>query len=106
MCVYTHELHTHLLALLNRFHWPQIFRQAMTDRGLPSHYFPGFYGDFVGPYRTREAQNWKSSNPKEVAVQLVYLSHQIHTSLVNLMFTADSVSFVENRQGSRRYNCL
>lgn len=52
----------------------------------------------MGPYRTSEGQNWKASNPKEVAVQLVYHSHQIHTSLVNLMFTADSVSFVENRQ--------
>lgn len=63
--------------------------QNFKKKGLPTHYFPDFYGDFLGPkYETKNSRS----------VQLVYRSKEVHKSLVTLIFTADTVSFVENRQ--------
>ena len=37
----------------------------MQSRGLPTHYFPGFYGDFIGPHRNKQQQEGESSLQKE-----------------------------------------
>ena len=53
---------------------------------MQSHYFPAFYGSFLGPFEGDQNN-----------IQLIYRAEDIHVSLVTLTFTADSISFVDNR---------
>ena len=85
----------------------------MERAGIKSHFFPTFYGDFVGIQGAiggfdRLEQNalfeGDDLNDTELyasdrhhGLKLIYRSSQVHNSLVTLTFTADSVSFVENR---------
>ena len=74
----------------------------MKDSGLSTHYFPPFYGDFVGPHHEKPQQEGESPSQQEKGPEaddflLVYRSNQVQRSLVTLTFTADSISFVVNR---------
>lgn len=74
----------------------------MKERGLPTHYFPSFYGDFVGPHHKKrqleeEPPSEETIGPEADDFLLVYRSSQVQRSLVTLTFTADSISFVVNR---------
>ena len=64
--------------------------------GLPTHYFPSFYGDFIGPHHNEKTSGNLSANYTDDFL-LVYRSQQTHQSFITLTFTADSVSFVVNR---------
>lgn len=72
-----------------------IYVQNLQERNIKSHYFPTFYGDFLGPYQVNG--QWVSNTSSTKDFQLVYRSNDIHKSLITLTFTADSISFVENR---------
>ena len=72
-----------------------IFVQSLQERNIKSHYFPTFYGDFLGPHQVNG--QWVSNTSSIKDFQLVYRSNDIHKSLITLTFTADSISFVENR---------
>lgn len=72
--------------------------QKFQKQGLPTHYFPGFYGHFLGPYVHHDNGSLgTSTNSTGEDFQLVYQSSTTHKSLVTLLFTADSISFVDNR---------
>lgn len=66
-----------------------VLLKELTKSNLPTHYFPDFYGDFLGPY--------SEGKSTEDDFQLIYRAQDYHVSLVTLVFTADSVSFVDNR---------
>lgn len=85
-------------AKVNYFsHYPIIIiMQALKDRGISYHYFPPFYGKFLGPYQT-DGQALSSNDVANSSFQLIYLSQDTHRSLITLTFSADSISFVENR---------
>lgn len=86
----------------------------MEAAGIKSHFFPPFYGDFVGiqgaigGFDALEEhalfkgdlsdQTGLYANDKHSGLKMIYRSSQVHNSLVTLTFTAESVSFVENRQ--------
>ena len=72
----------------------------MQTKKQPTHYFPSFYGDFQGPHHQTKTDHvkMKDKSPEEDKnFQLVYKSSEIHQSLVTLIFTADSISFVDNK---------
>ena len=88
----------------------------MEKNGIKSHFFPTFYGDFVGIQGTiggfdpleqhtlfetdlnnTELDTDLYTSDRHHGLKLIYRSSQVHNSLVTLTFTADSVTFVENR---------
>ena len=85
----------------------------MEKAGVKSYFFPTFYGDFVGiqgaigGFDDLEQHALLQGNVEDKTglyaseehhgLKLIYRSSQVHNSLVTLTFTADSVTFVENR---------
>ena len=85
----------------------------METAGVKSHFFPTFYGDFVGiqgaigGFDDLEQHALLKGSVEDITglyaserhhgLKLIYRSSQVHNSLVSLTFTADSVTFVENR---------
>ena len=84
----------------------------MEKDGIKSHFFPTFYGDFVGiqgaiggfdPLEKNALfQGYLNdtelyTSDRHHGLKLIYRSSQVHNSLVTLTFTADSVTFVEHR---------
>jgi hypothetical protein len=85
----------------------------MESAGIQSHFFPTFYGDFVGIQGAiggfdeleenglfegdLEDTTGLYASDRHHGLKLIYRSSQVHNSLVTLTFTADSVTFVENR---------
>lgn len=74
---------------------PFSYTQEQEEAGIKSHYFPGFYGDFIGPY-SNKGETYEAGNLSDTFL-LVYRSSQTHHSLITLTFTAHSVSFVINK---------
>ena len=87
---YTHT-HIQKLAVTKFF-----FFQDLEDSGnnVKSHYFPRFYGDYIGVRRD------------EHSYHMNYRSHRTHKSLITLQFTADEVTFVEHRSPGRIVEAL
>ena len=85
--------------------------QKLEKKGIKSHYFPTFYGDFVGVHGAHNVtsalmdftKGWNNSMSQmlhwrgDKGLKLVYRSSEVHQSLVTLTFAADNVLFVENR---------
>lgn len=85
----------------------------MEKYGVKSHFFPTFYGDFVGiqgavggfdmleEHALLEGdlkdQKGLDTDDRHSGLKMIYRSTQVHNSLVTLTFTAESVAFVENR---------
>lgn len=83
----------------------------MEKNGISSHYFPTFYGDFVGVHGAHSEKSnlinytkgWNNSMSQmlhshgDKGLKLVYRSDQVQQSLITLTFAADKVAFVENR---------
>lgn len=63
-----------------------IFLKEVHASGTKSHYFPDFYGTFLGPHEGGEDD-----------IQLIYRAQDYHVSVVTLTFTANSISFVDHR---------
>uniref|UniRef100_A0A1X7UMY0 Generative cell specific-1/HAP2 domain-containing protein n=1 Tax=Amphimedon queenslandica TaxID=400682 RepID=A0A1X7UMY0_AMPQE len=78
--------------------------KAYKNRDVPTHYFPPFYGDFLGPYSSDEERLSDDTGLRDF--QLVYRSTDIHKSLITLTFTAEAISFVENRSTGRIVEAL
>ena len=75
--------------------------QELERKKQPNHYFPSFYGEFLGPHIENDKNtlvHLTETSPEEnTDFQLIYKSNSIHKSLVTLTFTADTVSFVDNK---------
>ena len=72
----------------------------MKRKKQPNHYFASFYGDFLGPHveTNNKIVRMNEASPDNTSdFQLIYKSSAIHKSLVTLTFTAETVSFVDNR---------
>ena len=95
------------------FIWLYSVFQSVADASVGTHYFPTFYGDFIGIHGSSHSQYTGtgvlnavnqlltgysgSSGGGDENLMLIYRSHDVHKSLVTLTFTAQSVSFVQNR---------
>ncbi len=66
-----------------------------SGANILSHYFPRFYGDYQGIKR----------DPSNRLV-MEYLAHMTHRTLITLVFTADDISYVENRSPGRIVEAL
>ena len=62
------------------------FLKEVRAKGTKSHYFPDFYGTFLGPHEGEDGD-----------IQLIYRAQDYHVSVVTLTFTANSISFVNHR---------
>lgn len=83
--------------------WLYLCSKAYTNRGFSTHYFPTFYGEFLGPY---QSEGEKLSDDTQLRdFQLIYNSTDTHKSLITLTFTAETISFVENRYSDTRTQC-
>ena len=74
--------------------------QELKRKKQPNHYFASFYGDFLGPHveTNNKVVRMNEASPDNTSdFQLIYKSSAIHKSLVTLTFTAETVSFVDNR---------
>ncbi len=74
--------------------------QELKRKKQPNHYFASFYGDFLGPHveTDNKVVRMNEASPDNTSdFQLIYKSSAVHKSLVTLTFTAETVSFVDNR---------
>ena len=85
----------------------------MEAAGVKSHFFPPFYGDFIGIQGVIggfdemeqhallegdvEDKTGLYANDMHNGLKMIYRSGQVHNSLITLTFTAESVAFVEHR---------
>lgn len=92
--------------------------QSMEKNGIKSHFFPTFYGDYVGiqgaiggfdeleehALLEGDLKDKKGlyTDDRHSGLKMIYRSSQVHNSLVTLTFTAESVAFVENRHADER----
>ena len=90
----------------------------MEKNGIKSHFFPTFYGDYVGiqgaiggfdeleehALLEGDLKDKKGlyTDDRHSGLKMIYRSSQVHNSLVTLTFTAESVAFVENRHADER----
>lgn len=85
----------------------------MEAAGIKSHFFPTFYGDFVGIqgaiggfdeleehallHGDVKDETGMYTSDKHHGLKMIYRSSQVHNSLITLTFTAEAITFVENR---------
>ena len=105
LCLISNWTHTYSMQVL--------LLQNLEARGIKSHFFPPFYGEFVGiqgattgfdPLEQHALLTGNLTDPtglyftdKHNGLKMIYRSNQVHNSLVTLTFTAESIAFIENR---------